>query len=141
MTQLSTAEAGPRKLSITALVSFICGILVCVPFVTGALAILFGAIGILRTRNGARRGRWMAVCGLIAGLVAIVAWSGVGLVGGGVWAIWKGTEGPRLATHEFIRDLADHDMAAAKTHSTGISDQELENLSDAARQAGKFKDT
>ncbi|WP_084100815.1 DUF4190 domain-containing protein [Demequina sp. NBRC 110051] len=49
-------------------------------FVTGLLgfavvSIALGAVGLRRTAEGVRRGTWMAVTGLILGVIATIAWS------------------------------------------------------------------
>jgi hypothetical protein len=46
----------------------IIGIL-AVPILFGILAIIFGAIGLSRTKNGARRGRGFAIAGFVLGLL------------------------------------------------------------------------
>lgn len=67
------ATKGTDGFSIAALVS---GVICCaVP------ALVLGIVGIIRTGGGARKGRWMAVTGLVLGLVGTVLWvlAGVGL--------------------------------------------------------------
>src|SRR5690349_9969528 len=64
----------PRRLSKAALASLIFGIIGCVPFVTGALALLFGLIGFFTAGGPFRRGRWMAVVGSLLGMVSLIFW-------------------------------------------------------------------
>ena len=75
--------APQRQTSGAAVASLICGILGCVPLLTGLLAIILGIVG-LRTNARATRytGRGMAIAGLILGLISLIAW-GV-IAGGGV---------------------------------------------------------
>jgi hypothetical protein len=47
------------------------------------VGVILGIIGISRTKNGQRKGRWAAVTGLILGVLGIVAW--IGLFAGGYW--------------------------------------------------------
>ncbi|QYJ04433.1 DUF4190 domain-containing protein [Nocardioides panacisoli] len=50
---------------------------------TGPVAVVLGIIGIVRTKDGQRRGRWMAVVGVVGGILATaVVATAVGL---GVW--------------------------------------------------------
>ena len=86
--------APARKLSLASLFSLIFGILGCIPFIGGALAVLLGIIGFVRTANPMRWGRWMAIVGLILGIMSLAGWT---LFGGAAYAMWKGTEGPRIA--------------------------------------------
>jgi hypothetical protein len=136
MTQYPAAPG--RKLSISSLLSFICGLLGCVPFVMGGLAVLLGIIGFVRTGNTGKRGRWMAVLGIVLGVISLGGWT---LFGGGIYAIIKGTEGPRVATHDFMRDLSAGDMAGARAHSSGMSDEELQSLAETERGMGGFIDS
>ena len=134
-------EAAPvaaRRLSKSSLLSLICGILGCVPFVTGILAVLLGIVGFVRTSNPLKKGRWMAVVGILLGVMSIGGWT---LFGGGIWAIFKATEGPRVATHNLIKELAENDMAEAKTFAPRISDVQLEAVGEYVRKQGKFIDT
>src|SRR5271156_6556428 len=57
-----------------AITSLVCGLLGCVPFVTGLVAVITGIIGISATGNPAVRGRGMAIAGLILGLLSIGGW-------------------------------------------------------------------
>jgi prepilin-type processing-associated H-X9-DG protein len=66
-----TAATAPRTdgLSIASLVA---GCAICVPFIAGILAIVFGIIGLKRTRSPHVRGRGFAIAGLVLGIVNIV---------------------------------------------------------------------
>lgn len=59
--------------------AFVTGLLCC----TGPIAVILGIVGIARTKNGQRKGRWAAVTGLVLGVLGIVVI--IGLVVGGVW--------------------------------------------------------
>jgi len=103
------------------LISFICGLLVCIPFVTGALALLLGIIGFFAAGKPGMRGRWMAVLGAILGLIGIVGWL---TVGAGTLAAWRlgstavaALTAPGHAAHDFIRAVDNGDDAAAKALS------------------------
>ena len=134
----STGAPPVRKLSVASLLSLICGVLGCVPFVMGGLAVLLGIVGIARTGNRVRKGRWMAVVGLVLGLASIGGWT---LFGGGIWALMKATEGPRVAVHDFIKALSEDDMAKAKSLAPAMAEDEIKREGEVVRSQGKFVDT
>ncbi len=69
------AEAKTDGISIAA---FVTGLLCCAP-----VGVVLGIIGIRRTKDGQRKGRWAAIVGLVLGALGILAW--IGVVAGGVW--------------------------------------------------------
>lgn len=50
--------------------SFVTGLICCF----GLPAVVLGVVGILRTKDGERKGRWMAITGLVLGVVGAIAW-------------------------------------------------------------------
>src|SRR5687768_8133343 len=70
----ATPTEAPRQ-SLSALISFICGVLVCIPWGTGILAIAAGIVGLVRTANPLKKGRWMAVTGLLLGIASTTLWT------------------------------------------------------------------
>ncbi len=50
--------------------SFVTGLICCF----GLPAVVLGIVGILRTKDGERKGRWMAITGLVLGVVGAIAW-------------------------------------------------------------------
>src|SRR3954464_9440241 len=123
--------ASPSRLSKSSLTSFVLGILGCIPFIAGALAVAFGIAGLMRTGKPGVTGRWMAVVGLILGLISLGGWT---LGFGGVYAIWKGTEGPRVATHDFIQNISNGNDAAARAKSIGMDDEEFKSFAEFVRK-------
>lgn len=76
----STPGSSTDAVSVAALVT---AALCC----TGPIAIVLGIIGIVRTQAGQRRGRWMAVVGLIGGILATLMLGGLAALG-----IWFGQQ-------------------------------------------------
>jgi multisubunit Na+/H+ antiporter MnhG subunit len=134
----SAQPVQPARLSKSALSSFICGLLGCIPFVTGVLAVLLGIVGFIRTGDPLKRGRWMAVVGILLGILSVSLWT---VFGGGALAAWGALKAPGVATHEFIHDLAAGDMTGAKSHSAGLSEADLRTLADSVTAHGTFVDT
>jgi hypothetical protein len=61
---------------------FILGILL------GILAIVLGTITIVQIRKGLHKGRWMAIAGIVSGIMGMIGW-GVALFPGFIdWIIW-----------------------------------------------------
>jgi hypothetical protein len=127
-----------RRMSKSALISFILGLLFCVPLLTGALAVLMGIVGFVKTGKPGVTGRWMAITGGLLGLASIIFWL---LFGAGILALVWGTQGPRVATHDFVQALAAGDIPAAKAHAGAFSDNDLKDLQDYVQKQGAFKDT
>jgi len=75
------------RLSAASIVSFVCGVLFCLPLFTSIVAIICGIIGIRATRTPAVRGRGFAIAGLVLGIVGMLLW--VGGVGGFVHCCWE----------------------------------------------------
>jgi prepilin-type processing-associated H-X9-DG protein len=63
-----------------ALVSLICGVLLCVPLLPSLAAIITGALGIRKSKDPAVSGKGMAVAGLTLGIVGLVGWAGYALL-------------------------------------------------------------
>lgn len=127
-----------RKLSISSMLSLICGILGCVPFATGALAVLLGIIGMIRTSNPLKSGRWMAILGMVLGLMSLGVWT---IFGGFIFAVVAGTQPVRTAAHDFIRDVAAGNDVAAKAETLGMADEDYATIAAQIKEMGAFKDT
>lgn len=59
-------------LAIASLVCSLVGLFLCgVPAVLG---VIFGFVGLSQTKNNARRGRGMAIAGLVVGIIVVLLW-------------------------------------------------------------------
>jgi hypothetical protein len=99
-----------------AIASLICGLLVCVPIVTGLLAFILGLVGISSTKNPLVRGRGMAVAGLILGSLSIIVWCSISLSGA---RLWQRTAAERALATVYVNDLAAGNLDADVARSTG----------------------
>lgn len=77
------SERPEAPLDGVSIASLVTAVLCC----TGPVAIVLGIIGIVRTKAGERRGRWMAVVGLVVGTLATLA-----LIAVVVFAVWFGNQ-------------------------------------------------
>jgi len=110
--------------SATAIASLVCGLLGCVPFLTGLAALVLGVVGIKKTKEPMVTGRGMAVAGLILGCLSLVGWSlfAAALVSG---FSFLQTAGPaQLAGERFTRDLSEGKIGAALAASVEGMDRE-----------------
>ncbi len=71
-------QPAPPKTDGVSIAAFVTGLLCCAP-----IGVILGILGIRRTKNGERKGRWAAITGLVLGGLGILAW--IGLAVGGVW--------------------------------------------------------
>src|SRR4051812_21079429 len=91
---MPVAPVPQTKLSASSLISFICGILGCIPFVTGIFAVGLGIVGFAKTSNPLVRGRWMAVTGMVLGVLSLGGWLVVSLF---TWSMVQAMGPPRAA--------------------------------------------
>jgi hypothetical protein len=129
---------GPRKSNGAAIASLILGILGCVPFITGILAVILGIVGIKAGSDPQRGGKGMAIAGLLLGVLSIGLWS---LFGGGIYALVKGTTPQRELTRQFITNLASGNVAAAEAQADGMTTEELNDIAVEINGWGGLKDT
>ncbi len=71
-------QPAPAKTDGISIAAFVTGLL-CL----GPISLILGIVGITRTKNSQRKGRWAAVIGVVLGLVGLVTW--IAVVAGGVW--------------------------------------------------------
>ena len=118
--------------------SLICGILGCVPFLTGALAVIFGIIGIRKARDPQVGGKGLSIAGLVLGIVSIVLWA---LFGAGILALLTGTKEQRNVARQFFNDLAAGNVAAAQASATSnVTPEQLQSAADSLKGYGQLKD-
>jgi len=103
--------------------SLICGILGCIPFLTGLLAVILGIVGLRKTRDPAVGGKGMAIAGLILGLISILGWGAFSALGGAVWVAGRPV---RNAASQFVTDVANGNTQAALNESSGMTTEEIE---------------
>lgn len=71
--QTPFANEAPKSTDPVSIIGFILSLTCCLSIV-GAI---MGAIGLRRTKNGQRRGRWAAISGLIIGVLGTLAFAGI----------------------------------------------------------------
>jgi hypothetical protein len=113
-----------RQSNGAAIASLVFGILGCVPFLTGLLAILFGFIGLRKTRDPYVGGKGLAIAGLVLGILSILGWASFsGVIG---WAYVISRPARTVAT-QFVQDLAAGNVTAAQASSMpGVTTAQLQ---------------
>lgn len=128
-----------RQMSAAAVVSLVCGILGCLPFITGLIAVICGIVGIKTTSNPRYSGKGLAIAGLILGLISLAFW---GLMGGSIFAAFSYTRPVRQGANQFARDLSAGNISAAQAMcSSSVTQEELKTAADALKPLGALKDT
>lgn len=128
----------PRRSNVLAVTSLICGLLACVPFVTGIAAVITGALGIRKANDPRYGGRGIAIAGLVLGVMSILLWA---MFGGGFWALFKATEAPRALAATFVRDVSAGDINSAMAVSGPlVTATELRELSSTMQEWGSFRE-
>src|SRR5687767_13888046 len=95
-----------------AITSLVCGILGCIPFLTGLLAMLFGVVGIRKSnRVPYAGGKGMAIAGLVLGLISLLFWGGI------AW-LFTGSAPQRETARSFVKAVSAGDVATAQSLCT-----------------------
>jgi hypothetical protein len=117
-----------RRLSWAALMSLLlAAVLGCVPYVGSGLAVIFGIIGIRRTRDPQYSGRGLAITGMLLGIGGLLFWA---LAGGGLMLEYSQDHEARPYAQQFLQDLSTGKLDAAAASASGISQGELQDLYD-----------
>ena len=129
----------PTGTSAAAVASLVFGLILCIPGLTGLIAVICGAVGIGATKNPAVHGRGMAVSGFILGILNIVLWGTVG-IGAAQW--WKMTVPQRALGRQFITDLSQGNKDAAIAECTNnVTADQLDQQIDWFKTRGPIQKT
>jgi hypothetical protein len=103
------------RLSGLAVTSLVCGLLICIPFATGFVALVTGLIALAVTGNPTVRGRGLAIVGLVLGLLSLVCWSGAFYEG---YTVLQRSTPQRLFAQSYMTDLANGRIDKCVQNST-----------------------
>jgi hypothetical protein len=126
-----------------AIASLILGIIGCIPFISGILAITFGILGIKKSNEPQTGGRGLAIAGLVLGIISFLGWVGFTTIGGtAFFAALRATAEPRAVATQFVKDVAGGNVSSAMTRcDDSIDRQDVQHASDTLVQLGAFKDS
>ncbi|MGB8989258.1 MAG: DUF4190 domain-containing protein, partial [Candidatus Sulfotelmatobacter sp.] len=91
------------KTSGAAVCSLVCGLVMCIPGLTGLVAVITEIIGIAETGKPGVKGRGMAIAGLILGIISLAGW---GAAGAGGFMMFQAAKPQRAFAKTFITDLS-----------------------------------
>jgi hypothetical protein len=124
------------RTSAAAITSLVCGLILCIPFVTGLVAVITGIVGIAVTGNPAVRGRGMAVAGLILGILNICGYCG------GVGTFVHYSQPARVFAHQYVSDLYAEKVDQCLQHSTSnLTGDQLDAAHKKMQTWGTLQDT
>src|SRR5882724_10195564 len=134
---------GPQRTNGAAIASLVCGVMGCIPWLTGLAAVILGIVGLRKTRDPQVGGKGMAIAGLILGGISILAWTlYFGLVGAAIFTAVKGTAPQRDLAKQFLTDLSQQDVAAASAKTTSdVTKEDVQALADKVKPWGAMKDS
>jgi len=122
-------QMAPRRLSITALLSLISSLILCIPVITQLLGILFGVIGvvIVAKNREERKGMGLAIAGISISVLVLVGYVVLAILFGQTFKHFPNS------TNQFVHSLQAGDIAKARTWmdsgvSQSVTDSELTAL-------------
>jgi hypothetical protein len=116
--------AAPRRTSGAAIASLVLGIVGCVPFITGILAIVLGVIGIRKTREPTVGGKGLAIAGLILGIISVAGWS---VCGAALGIGYVESPPASLVAKQFLQDVAAGNTNGAMSNSVNFTAAEIQS--------------
>ncbi len=131
-----------RPTSGLAIASFVCGLVVCVPFITSTLAVVFGIAGLRATRNPYVGGRNWAISGTILGVMGLGLWLFMGSLFymGLNMVLTEQGKAEKVAT-QFVQNLSDGKVAeATESLTSGVDRGTLAETVEAIKASGPFNE-
>ena len=109
------------------IVSLVFGLLLCVPVLASLVAVVTGAVGLIRSNRPNTGGRVTSVLGLILGLLGLLLWAGAGV---GSWVAYNGSADTRAASNRFVQDLRAGKVDAVLKANPALTRTEVQAASD-----------
>lgn len=136
------APPPPARGNGAAVGSLICGLLGCLPYITGVFAVILGIVGIRKTRRPGVGGRGMAIAGLVLGLISIIGWIIISAAGGAIWAAYVYSTPARAEALAFAKELSTGQVDAAMARCTNaVTRAQLDAASEKLMAVGPIRDT
>lgn len=116
-----------------AVISMICGLLGCL-CVTAPLAVIFGIVGLRKTRDPYVTGKGMAITGLVLGTIWLVALGSCGTI---IGVFWSKFGDAYMTTVRFAVNMSQGNVDAALAETRGIGRDTLAADSDKLKGGGQ----
>jgi hypothetical protein len=127
-----------RRTSAAAVVSLVFGLILCIPYVTGLVAVITGIVGIASTRNPAVRGRVLAIIGLLLGIVNLIISVELSLAVRSFYV--RDTTAEKAFVSTWIGELAANDVTGAtKDSALPPNSPGVQTLATATQSWGTFQ--
>lgn len=127
----------PRGTNGAAVASLVCGLALCIPFITGLAAAVLGIFGIRKSSDPRYGGRGMAIAGLLLGILSLAGWT---VIASAAYYGYQRVKPGLTLTDSYVRSLAAGDVAAVRAKSTSaVSAEQIQQLSDKAKGYGEFR--
>lgn len=108
---------GPAPLSGMAVAGFVSSVTICCPVLSPLLGFIFSVIGFIQTREGIRRGRGLAIAGLIISLLLVPLHGGAIIFVGTFGAGWQ-----KLALTMIELPTGDVDLGLSRVYQMGSTE-------------------
>jgi len=121
-----------------AVASLVFGLLLCIPLITGLIAIVLGLKGRGRANQIGGNGRGLATAGLTLGIIGVLGWAAATPL---VYQAYQSAKANKELASQFVQAMGDGDIdkAASLSHST-MARKDLAGPSEKIRTLGKLKD-
>ena len=128
----------PPRTNGWAIASLVSGLLGCVPYVTGALAVITGVVGLKKAKDPRYAGRSMAIGGIVLGSLSLVFWL---FFAGAVGSFVGATRVQRQLAQDFVQMVSTGAVdAATERAAANLGREELEVLSRQMQDWGTYQD-
>jgi hypothetical protein len=121
-----------------AITSLVCGLLGCVPFATGVIAVITGIVGVKKSNDPRYGGRGFAIGGLVLGLLSVLFWAFFGSVFVGVFTA---TGQPRKLAQDFVKMISEGAIDPAMQYvAPNMTREQLDVLAQDMQPWGQLQD-
>ncbi|HEV2294964.1 MAG TPA: DUF4190 domain-containing protein [Tepidisphaeraceae bacterium] len=121
-----------------AIASLVSGLLGCVPYAMGVIALVTGIIGLKKTSDPRYTGRGMAIGGIVLGALSLVFWLFFSTM---IFGLFKAAGQPRQLAQDFVKMTSEGAIDAAMQHAApNVEPAEMERLAAQMQEWGACQD-
>src|SRR5581483_5761280 len=124
-------------MNVPAVISLVLGLCFFIPVLSGLLAVIFGIVGLKRSRDDSVGGRGPAAAGTVLGLISTAIWLAIIIP---VTSTWINSRPQKELARKFIEDLSRKDIpAAAALSASTLGWDQMGNLSTRLTTFGEYR--